>query len=240
MQFFANSIQKASSMNLLIPERPGPWATLYLLHGLSDDHTMWQRRTSIERYVEGTRLLVVMPDGHRNFYVNDPRPGGMAYEDHIVRDVRGFVERTFPVVRSRRGRAIAGLSMGGYGAMMLGLKHAGLFSVISAHSGAFGLLHMGDRRPQFADLLASLSKTKYDCASLARALKRSGRKVAIRFDCGTDDGLIDRNRALHAQMEKVHLAHEYAEYPGGHNWAYWDEHIRETLAFVKVNLKAKV
>ena len=67
--------------------------------------------------------MVVCPDGGRGFYANDPRPGGLAWEDHIVSDLVGFVDATFPTVAAPRGRAVAGLSMGGYGAMMLGLRH---------------------------------------------------------------------------------------------------------------------
>ena len=129
VQLFGESIQKASGMNVILPDAQGPFGVLYLLHGLSDDHTIWCRRTSIERYAAELPLIVVMPDGHRSFYCNDPRPGGCAYEDHIVTDVVGFVDRTFPTIADRAGRAIGGLSMGGYGAMMLALRHPDLFSV---------------------------------------------------------------------------------------------------------------
>lgn len=98
VQFPGGSIQKASGMNVILPEGDGPFPVLYLLHGLSDDYTIWSRRTSIERYVAELPLVVVMPDGHRSFYCNDPRPGGCAYEDHVVMDVVGFVDRTFRTI----------------------------------------------------------------------------------------------------------------------------------------------
>ena len=107
VKFFGASLGKACGMNVILPEKhAGPFGVLYLLHGLSDDHTIWCRRTSIERYVAELPLIVVMPDGHRSFYCNDPRPGGCAYEDHIVRDVVEFVDRTFPTRARRDGRAI--------------------------------------------------------------------------------------------------------------------------------------
>ena len=124
IHYFSRSLRKASSFHIVFPEDPAaprPWAVFYLLHGLSDDHTIWARRTSIERYVEGLPMAVVMPDGGRGWYSNAVE--GDAYEDDLLKDVLGLVERTFPVRAERAGRAIGGLSMGGYGAVKLGLKH---------------------------------------------------------------------------------------------------------------------
>ena len=116
INYFSHSLRKASSFNIVFPDDPSvprPWATFYLLHGLSDDHTIWMRRTSIERYVAGLPLVVVMPDGGRGWYTNAVE--GDAYEDDLIKDVIGLVDRTFPVKAERAGRAIGGLSMGGYG-----------------------------------------------------------------------------------------------------------------------------
>jgi len=140
LQFHGEAIQKASSMNVIFPDKPafvGPYPVLYLLHGLSDDHTIWCRRTSLERYVRDLPLVVVMPDGGRGFYTDAIE--GMAYERHILEDVIGFVERTFQVRSDRCGRAIGGLSMGGYGSMKLALKHPDLFGSVVSHSSVFSL-----------------------------------------------------------------------------------------------------
>ena len=135
IHYFSQSLRKASSFNIVFPEEPTaprPWATFYLLHGLSDDNTIWTRRTSIERYVAGWPMVVVMPDGGRGFYTN--AVAGDAYEDDLTKDVMGLVERTFPVKPDRSARAIGGLSMGGYGAIKLGLKHPELFASVHSHS----------------------------------------------------------------------------------------------------------
>ncbi len=238
VKFFGVSLGKACGMNVILPEKhAGPFGVLYLLHGLSDDHTIWCRRTSIERYVAELPLIVVMPDGHRSFYCNDPRPGGCAYEDHIVRDVVEFVDRTFPTRARRDGRAIAGLSMGGYGAMMLALRHPELFAAVGAHSSAFYFAHSSiGGRDEIDAYAAALPAGKYDCFALAEQLKASGTELAIRFDCGTEDKLLESNRQFHAHLEALGIEHEYIEYPGGHSWDYWDEHIRQTLAFVMERL----
>jgi len=245
IRFRSESLVKQDAMNVFFPEGTrGPLPVLYLLHGLSDNHTAWQRRTSLERYLDGKRLIVVMPDTHRFFYVNDPRPGGQAYEDHIVRDVVGTVDRMFPTVRSRRGRAVAGLSMGGYGALMLAMRHPDKFSAAVSHSGALVFAHtfQGTRGRDFRDVGAlseALPRRAYDLWSLARRQRKSRRRMAIRFDCGTEDGLIDANRAFHAHLDKLGLPHEYAEHPGAHEWAYWDLHVQDTLKFVLAHLRRK-
>ncbi len=236
-QFFGKSIVKMASMYVILPPGKGPFPVLYLLHGLSDDHTIWHRRTSIERYVEGRNLIVAMPDGGRSFYCNDPRPAGLAYEDHIARDVVEFVDETFPTIPARRGRAVAGLSMGGYGAVMLALRHPDVFCAACSHSGALGFCH-SPHEIDGVDPADILPRQRYDCYRLAarmlRAAKGAGKKTmpALRIDCGTEDFLLQENRAFHAHLARLGIEHIYQEYPGDHTWEYWDQHIRQTLDFV--------
>ena len=141
INYHSRSLQKASSVSVVFPDDPAiprPWSVFYLLHGLSDDDTIWMRRTSIERYVEGLPLVVVMPDGGRGWYTN--AVVGYAYEDDLIKDVVGLIDRTFPVKAERSGRAIGGLSMGGYGAVKIGLKHHEMFASVNSHSGALAIL----------------------------------------------------------------------------------------------------
>src|SRR5436190_21271406 len=142
INYFSQSLRKASSFSIVFPDHPSvprPWSVFYLLHGLSDDDTIWMRRTSIERYVEGLPLVVVMPDGGRGWYTN--AQVGYAYEDDLIKDVVGLIDRTFPVKAERGGRAIGGLSMGGYGAVKLGLKHHETFGSVTSYSGALAIVH---------------------------------------------------------------------------------------------------
>jgi S-formylglutathione hydrolase FrmB len=238
VEFRAERLQKQSSMDVIVPEQgDGPFPVLYLLHGLSDNHTIWQRRTSIERYVEGRGLIVVMPDGHRSFYINDPRESGCAYEDHIAEDVVGFVDRLLPTHPSREARAIAGLSMGGYGAIMLSLRHPELFAVGCSHSGALAFASdRAESRHDLAEISRGVDPGAYDCFQLAASRADQPNRPALRFDCGTDDFLLEHNRLFRDHLRQVGYPHEYAEHPGGHNWDYWDEHIRQSLDFVAANL----
>ncbi len=245
INYFSKSLVKASSFNIVFPDDaaiPKPWSVFYLLHGLSDDHTIWMRRTSIERYVAGLPLVVVMPDGGRGWYTNGIE--GYAHEDDLIKDVVGLVDRTFPVKAERSGRAIGGLSMGGYGAVKVGLKHHEMFASINSHSGALGFARISgeDARklsPEFTRIFGKSPKDgPEDPFAIVQKIDH-GRVPAMRIDCGVEDFLLDQNRQFHAHLDSLHIAHEYQEYPGSHDWAYWDKHVQEAVAFHARNLNLK-
>jgi putative tributyrin esterase len=236
MHLWSASLQKQTSASLIIPEGvPGPWNVLFLLHGLSDNHTMWTRRTSVERYVGGLPLLVVMPDGGRGWYTDAVDLPTSRYESLITEDLLGFVDQTFPTRSEREGRAIAGLSMGGYGAFKIGLHRPDLFSAAVSHSGAvqFGSRQLDEgRMKEFGPILGPNPQGgPNDISALLPGLD-SANLPALRFDCGVDDFLIESNRAFRAHLLDAHIPHEYAEHPGGHDWRFWDRHILDTLAFL--------
>jgi len=233
--FFSGMLQKCVQMNVVLPDKgTPPFPVYYLLHGLSDDHTIWHRRTSIERYVENLPLIVVMPDGFRGFYTDANE--GPSYGLYMVKDIVGFVERNFPAKRTRDGRCIGGLSMGGYGALRLALAYPEMFVSANSHSGACLAGHTVDpllAEPEFRRVFGRKPQgSEHDLFALAAKLKRKGKRVPkLRIDCGTDDFLLAANREFHAYLNKLNVPHEYAEYPGAHEWGYWDLHVREALAF---------
>jgi len=238
VNFFSKSLEKHSQMNLVLPEPEAkpPFAVLYQLHGLSDDHTAWMRWTSIERYCHGLPLIVVMPDGGRGWYTDAVE--GYACESHIMKDTIGFVEKCFPVRQSRGGRAIGGLSMGGYGAMKLALKYPKVFGSVAAHSSAFGR-GRDEVKPDQKEVARVFGRNPRggpnDVFALAEKLSKKD-APAIRFDCGKRDFLIKSNREFHRHLAKLGLKHTYREYPGVHEWDYWDRHFPEALRFHVKNL----
>jgi S-formylglutathione hydrolase FrmB len=245
---FSRSLQKASSVSVVFPDEPEvarPWSSFYLLHGLSDDDTIWMRRTSIERYVQGLPLVVVMPDGGRGWYTN--AAVGFAYEDDLIKDVMGLVERTFRVKAERGGRAIGGLSMGGYGAMKLGLKHPELFGSINSHSGALAVLHQDfhqtnrikDHSAELDRIFGPASRWPAEDPFALVGRIDHGRIPPIRFDCGKGDFLLDQNRAFHDHLEAMRIPHEYEEFVGVHDWTFWDLHVQEAVTFHARNLKIR-
>ncbi len=244
VNYFSKSLQKASTFNVVFPDEaniPRPWSVFYLLHGLSDDQSIWMRRTSIERYVNGLPLVVVMPDGGRGWYANAKE--GYKYEDDLIQDVVGLVDRTFPVKAERSGRCIGGLSMGGYGAVKVGLKHHEMFASVNSHSGAVGIMHDPDRVKSLGDEFSRIfGKTPTDGPEDPFALVKNldhGRLPAIKLDCGTDDFLLEQNRSFHKHLDQLHIKHEYDEFLGGHDWLYWDKHVQDAIAFHVRNLKLK-
>lgn len=237
LRTFSSALQKQTSTIVLLPEpkAPKPWSTLYLLHGLSDDHTIWTRRTSIERYVEGLPLVVVMPDGGRSFYCDAAQ--GYAYGTAIGTELPQVIESIFPVRKERLGRSIAGLSMGGYGAFRLALNAPTFWCAASSLSGALGFGHFSPRDDEFAEefrrvLGDSPEGGPNDLFALSESLACTGGHPKLRFDCGVDDFLLESNRAFHAHLDKVFYPHQYQEHPGAHTWEYWDTHIKETIEFV--------
>jgi putative tributyrin esterase len=233
--FYSKSLSKQCALYAIIPETGrGPFPCFYLLHGYSDDHSIWLRRTRIEQYVSGLPLIVIMPDGFHGFYTDHEE--GPAYGTYMTEDVIGFCENTFPVARKRASRCIGGLSMGGYGAMRVGLGHPEMFASITSHSAAtraWDLNRPGRSKAHLHRMFGTRPDgSKHDLAALAKKIKRSGRPAPkLRIDCGTEDSLIDQNRKLHADLTKMNFAHEYEEFPGDHNWDYWDTHVQRALKF---------
>ncbi len=242
LKYFSKSLQKMMAANIILPEGDlsPPYSVFYLLHGLSDDHTAWMRRTSIERYVERLPMIVVMPDTGRGWYTDEAE--GMAWESSIIMDLLPFVDKMFPTNSKREGRCIGGLSMGGYGAIKLALKHPNLFCSAVSHSGALGRGH--DPIPQDGTewnvymtrvFGANPQGSENDIYELADRAVPTGRP-AIRIDCGLDDFLLLDNQRCHKYLTEIGYEHEYVEYPGEHNWPYWDIHVQEAIAFHCKNL----
>ena len=234
-----NALDKVTSVMVILPDsrHAGPFPVLYLLHGIRGNHASWVRNSSVERYVADLPLIVVMPDGGRSFYTDAVENPRGAFETYIVRDLIGFVDRVFRSIPGREGRVIGGFSMGGYGALKLALKHPELFRAAASHSGAVdfasGSAWPDDAfRREFEPIFGKRSSGGPE--DLFGIAKRAARDTlpALRLDCGVDDFLIEPNRRFHQHLDTLGIPHEYAEYPGAHDWAYWDLHVQETIAFV--------
>lgn len=247
VRYFSQALQKSTSSFVIYPDKgvPGPYHCMLLLHGLSDDHSIWQRRTSIERYVADKPLIVVMPDGGRGFYVDALQ--GFQYLQAIAYELPELLHHWFDI----KGKwCTAGLSMGGYGAFRVALERPQLFRSAVSHSGAVTIgrhypneeIETG-RHSQDAlirEFIPVFGKVmpggKDDLVELA---KNANLLPALRFDCGTEDFLLDSNRSLHQEFTEFGITHEYQEFAGDHNWEYWDLHIQEAIAFNLKNLSGE-
>jgi len=238
---------KQTTAEVLLPDvGRGPFPVFYLLHGLSDDATMWLRRSRLEVYLSGLPLIVVMPDGYRGFYTDNE--DGPPFARHIGEELPGVIERFFPAKPERGARAIGGLSMGGYGALRVGLDYSDRFCSLNSHSGAFGWAGQSGvdayrevaRQRGWSDAFVDEMKrifgpdprgSKHDVVTLAIEAKRLGWLPRLRLDCGTDDFLLPDNRRLHAELVAAGIDHQYEEFSGAHTWDYWDLHICDALSF---------
>lgn len=231
LQWFSGVLSKQTTTWVLLPDGlNGPFSVFYLLHGLSDDHSIWLRRTRIEMYVAGKPMIVVMADGGRGFYTN--HENGPKWAEHIGVELPAYIEKMFPAIAERRGRFIGGLSMGGYGALRIGLGFSDRFSSANSHSGAvlFGS-HSQDMPERVLIVGANPAGSDHDLLKLAKRAKRNGTLPRLRIDCGVDDFLLEDNRSLHQSLLKMKVPHEYEEFPGEHSWDYWDLHVREAIQF---------
>ena len=202
----APALDRAVTYTALVPEAgTPPFAVLYQLHGASDDHRAWLYKSNLLRHVDGLPLVVVLPSGENSYYVDALGAAGRATI------CPAHVSRTF---RVREGRAaIGGLSMGGFGAIRLGLKY---------------------RRSLRVDLRALVEAGGDAATTATRAVSRraSTRKnlPALAFDCGERRSPDRGQSALPRQLEALGLPHEYREHPGAHTWDYWERHLPDAIA----------
>ena len=255
----------------------------YYLHGLSGSETDWLSRAAIDVIADslaaaGTpEMIIVLPDGDDGWYTNwvDPIPYRACadttrnestnrycvqqanYEDYIARDVVEFIDSRYRTMADRAHRGIGGLSMGGYGAMILSLRNPEVFSAAASHSGVVSAMYSGPkpfappaRYASTVDELRALGSSFWnrymrfygsdlerwragDPARVAERLKQANRPIpALFIDCGREDGLVDQNRALDWELTRLGIAHKYAEWPGAHTWRYWAAHVPESMAWM--------
>ncbi|MCH8475077.1 MAG: esterase family protein [Opitutales bacterium] len=239
-----------------LPEnhRP-PYPTLYLLHGLSDDASVWPRFTNLEKVAEQTGLAIVMPDGQRSFYTDAEE--GPAWGRFIAEETIQRMESYFPLIPQGASRAIGGLSMGGYGALRAALTYPDQFASAHSHSGALlrgseplpdpaepdpdsptaAYLISGDTRELHRIFGANPAGKPHDLIFLVRQCHQKKQLPKIWIDCGREDFLFQDNENFHRLLQKEEIPHHYATYPGEHDWAYWQERLPEVLRFHAAVLK---
>ena len=250
VNFMSETLGLLSSMYVLLPQRKlaeaqkkqKKFRTLYLLHGHSDDHTAWQRFTSIERYAEGLNLAVVMPAVHLSFY-ND-MAHGLKYWQFISEEVPAVVRDLFPLSSERKDNFVAGLSMGGYGAFKMALTHPERYAAAASLSGALDIravtsprsdrnnrIWLAEMRTVFGDL-SKVPGSKHDLMTLAKKVSKAPVKPRLYQCCGTEDHLYDDNIRFRDAVHNLPLDLTYEQGPGEHNWAYWDRMIQNVLAWM--------
>jgi len=209
---------------------------LLLLHGVYGCQWNWWLNGNIDATAtsmlrDGTMapMMIAMPSdglwGDGSGYVPHAHAN---YERWIADDLPACLRELFPRLNPDKF-FIAGLSMGGFGALRLGMKYASRVSGISAHSSVTNVRQLSQFIPYPAGAFLHAGETDTDLLHWAKVHREH--LPPIRFDCGTEDSLIEANREMHSELTKMEVPHVYEEFPGGHDWPYWSEHVRQTLAF---------
>jgi S-formylglutathione hydrolase FrmB len=228
------------------------YPVLYFLHGLGDNERTlfnsggWTLFDDLRQQHKMGDFLIVVPEGGQTFYINSA-DGSVRYGDFFLQEFIPMIEKKYRISKGRNNRAISGISMGGYGALRFAFAHPELFSAVSAQSAA-----LITESPQELDtaarsgapmgkILAAVfgSPTEVqhwkDNSAFVLAQRNSAalRKVAIYFNCGQDDnyGFEKGASALHKQLQKQAVTHEYHPYPGDHSLSYFMNHFPEVMEF---------
>ncbi len=249
VDFYSNVLGMSTQMDVILPEQArgqigmasnaesGRCPVLYLLHGMSDDHTIWQRRTSIERYASEAGLAVIMPTTHLGWYTDMYR--GFNYFTFISQELPKICRNMFPQISNRREDTfVAGLSMGGYGALKVGLLANDTFSHAASLSGALDAVAVvnqpsGRDAGFWRDIFGPAEQVKgsfndlFACAERLVRLDEALPRVYIW--CGTEDFLFTQNVAMRDHLRALGYDLTYEQSPGDHQWKYWDQKIQDVI-----------
>lgn len=216
------------------------YPVIYLLHGLYGHYTNWTDKTKVAEYAAKYRFIIVTPEGADGWYIDSPLASHENYESYIVKELIPEIDAKFRTKADRNDRVIAGLSMGGYGALKFGLKYPEMFTLVGSFSGAFGTSQFTEKAAgdigKTVDVVFGPvgSKTRLDNDVYELFLGTSQADLRtlpfIYLSCGTEDFLFESSRQFDGLLRIRNVPHEYREHPGGHEWGFWDDQVREFLA----------
>jgi putative tributyrin esterase len=242
--FYSEALQVGTSMTVVLPQQTasqigvagsgssGPPPLLYLLHGLSDDHTAWHRYTAIGRYAEAAGLAVVMPAAGRSVYANEAH--GHRYWDFVSEELPAVVRSFFQVSEQPEDTFVAGLSMGGYGALKLALTHPDRFAAAASLSGGLDQrnLMQAPHRAELMDRVFGGSVGDED--DVFTLLRNASDVPPLYLSCGTEDPLLPGTRRFAAEATAAGVDVTRDLRPGTHEWSLWDDVIEDVIAWLPI------
>ncbi len=241
---FSKELSRTINISVILPiENEIPvngFKTLYLLNGYMGDDLDWIHGTRIKRLAEANNIAVIMPAGENGFYVDDPK-GRRNYSKFIGEELVEITRKMFHLSSKREDTMIAGLSMGGYGAMNNGLKYNETFGVIGAFSMALvnelALTEDSVSKPEFIEhifgtKLEKIINTENDPRYLLKHLV--GPIPSIYMACGTEDFVFETNNIMAKSLNEYRINYTYITEPGNHDWDFWDRHIEQFFKWLDV------
>lgn len=244
-RFHSDALNRTMRYQIVVPgaaTTSSPVPVVYLLHGHGGGEGDWFTYSRAAALANQHNVAVVTPDGANSWYING---GSGRWHDYIADDLIREVEKRWPVRTTREGRAIAGLSMGGYGAMNLALQRPAMFALAASMSGALDIsraTNVFERRRVDEEVRAAFgppdSATRRDNDIYRLASEADASKVPyLHIDCGVDDPWMGVNREFTQVLTSRGITHDFQELPGNHNWRYWDRQIEVVLALAAKRLK---
>lgn len=223
------------------------YPVIYLLHGLYGSYTNWTDKTNVTEYAAKYGFIIITPEGANGWYTDSVSKPNDKYESYIIKELIPEIDKKFRTKADRDDRIVAGLSMGGYGALKFGSKYPELFTLVGSFSGAFGTSDftaktagdIGSTVDVVFGPVGSETRQANDVFAVLEATADVKKLPFVYQSCGTEDFLFSSNRNLDALLIKHKVAHEYRERPGIHDWAFWDDQIREFLAVADRYLAAQ-
>jgi putative tributyrin esterase len=230
--FRSKALNRDIPYRVILPASIAPGKKLpvvYLFHGGGGGFRDWSNDSDVAHFAE-SGLLLVMPEGESSYYVNAVNPPQDRYEDYIVTDLIADVESRFPAATGRANRAIVGVSMGGFGAVNLALRHPDLFEFVGGLSSAidvprraFTIRRLGQSRHYRAIFGASDSQSRRDNDPFIRVRSANPETAPYFFlTCGEQEGLLPANREFVAFLGAHHFKYEFHTVHGGHDWNQWN------------------
>lgn len=236
LQIKSNKMNRYIETVVIIPDRAAqtPCPTLYLLHGYGGDAKSWITiKPELPEMADRDGIIVVCPNGEKSWYWDSPIRKESQFETFVSRELVRYIDAKYNTVKSRRGRAITGLSMGGHGGLWISIRHKDTFGAGGSMSGGVDIRPF----PNNWDMKKQLGEMKenqkvWDSHTVITQLdKLKSGDLALIVDCGTEDFFFEVNKRLHEELLKRGIAHDYIVRPGAHNLAYWNNSIEYQWLF---------
>ncbi len=206
---------------------------LYLLHGFGNDHTTWIGRSDIEEFIDRFKIIAVCPDADNSWYWDSPTDPKSQFETFVSRELTKHIDNNYNTIAQRAARAITGQSMGGHGAMWIGLRNRDIFGAVGSTSGGVDIRPFPENW-QMAKQLGSYEENPevWDNHTVINQLDglKSGEQAII-IDCGKSDFFFDVNYNLHTRLDEKGIDHDFIVRPGAHTWEYWNISIIYQLTY---------
>jgi S-formylglutathione hydrolase FrmB len=240
VNIYSNAMKRSYKCVVIKPDnykKIKAFPVVYLLHGYSGNFSNWITRVpQLKDYADKYQLLIVCPEGeYSSWYVDSPVDSAFRFETYVGKEVPAYIDANFKTIKNRNARAIAGLSMGGHGALFIAFRNASKFGACGSMSGVMDIgmaSNSYDLSKRIGDTIKFKENwTTYSVMHVIESYPKDS--LAILFDCGIEDRFYRINQQLHQKMLARKIPHDYIERPGKHDWPYWRNAVQYQLLFFR-------